>query len=69
MCLPMCQEDLPADMDLKRKTDGVYDQAFSGCLNTFAGGLSCLHPPLSFCTSYVPVLRFEKWKADNRIQF
>jgi hypothetical protein len=37
MCLPMCQEDLPADMDLKRKTDGVYDQAFSGCLDTFAG--------------------------------
>lgn len=38
MCLPMCQEDLPADTDAKRKTDGVYDQAFSGCLDTFAGG-------------------------------
>lgn len=37
MCLPMCQEDLPADTDAKRKTDGVYDQAFSGCLDTFAG--------------------------------
>ena len=46
MCLPMCQEDLPADMDLKRKTDGVYDQAFSGCLDTFAGGSSPLLPPL-----------------------
>jgi cation diffusion facilitator CzcD-associated flavoprotein CzcO len=48
MCLPMCQEDLPADMDLKRKTDGVYDQAFSGCLDTFAGGSSfsfLLHTP------------------------
>jgi cation diffusion facilitator CzcD-associated flavoprotein CzcO len=47
MCLPMCQEDLPADTDLKRKTDGVYDQAFSGCLDTFAGESSFLffsHP-------------------------
>jgi len=37
MCLPMCQEDLPADTDSKRKTDGLYDQAFKGCLDTFAG--------------------------------
>lgn len=37
LCLPMCQEDLPADTDEKRKTDGLYDQAFAGCLDTFAG--------------------------------
>jgi len=54
MCLPMCQEDLPADMDLKRKTDGVYDQAFTGCLDTFAGEFSFFTLYIVLCTGPPP---------------
>jgi len=73
MCLPMCQEDLPADMDLKRKTDGVYDQAFSGCLDTFAGGSSfASSKPFSSVLLlfwYYGVRTASRKKADTRIQF